>query len=139
MKCPRCNTKMGKVSLKFSASHGPAFYYKCDKCRYNSTIGAVYNSNKEWEMPKKKDGKGITKVFMICNAYESGYGHGFNEDGKDGKDGGYFTAPDLNEAYRYGYEQGLENKEEIKEAERIEKTIRKHSKKIRYAKNYGNT
>lgn len=63
----------------------------------------------------KKNRGGITKVFMICNAYESGYGHGFNADGKDGS---YYSDPDLNEAYKYGYEQGLENRKEMEETER---------------------
>lgn len=47
----------------------------------------------------------VSRVFEICNAYESGYGHGVNLDGKNGD---YFTDPDLNEAYKIGYDKGSE-------------------------------
>lgn len=51
-------------------------------------------------------------VFEICNAYKSGYGHGYEQDGKNGD---YYSDPDLNEAYKYGYAAGYTNKtEEIK-------------------------
>jgi hypothetical protein len=48
----------------------------------------------------------ILKVYQICNAYESGYGHGYNNDGKDGD---YYSDSELNEAYKIGYNNG--NKE----------------------------
>jgi len=46
----------------------------------------------------------ISKVYTICNAYESGYGHGYNNDGKNDD---YYTDPELNEAYHIGYEEGV--------------------------------
>lgn len=48
-----------------------------------------------------------SKVFMICDAYESGFGHGLQDDGHDnGAD--LFTDPELAEAYTLGYQNGLE-------------------------------
>lgn len=52
----------------------------------------------------------VSKVFMICNAYESGYGHGLNMDGKNGK---YFSDPEHNEAYQIGYKEGFERAGEV--------------------------
>jgi len=45
----------------------------------------------------------VSKVFQICNAYESGYGHGFNNDGLNEK---YYSDDELNEAYSIGYNAG---------------------------------
>ena len=45
----------------------------------------------------------VSKIFEICNAYESGYGHGYNKDGKNGE---YYSCPELNEAYGTGYKAG---------------------------------
>ncbi len=57
----------------------------------------------------------ISKVFMICDAYESGVGHGF---GGNNKGNPYPTGTDDYEAYGYGYERGLENKREMEEEEK---------------------
>ena len=47
----------------------------------------------------------ISRVFMICDAYESGIGHGLEEDGfSRGED--YYDDPELAEAYTIGYEEG---------------------------------
>jgi hypothetical protein len=54
----------------------------------------------------------ITRVFEICNAYESGYGHGYEHDGHDDD---YYHSDDLNEAYHLGYAEGME--QSAKEAE----------------------
>lgn len=51
----------------------------------------------------------ISKVYMICNAYESGFGHGVNNDGLDGD---YYADPDHNEAYHIGYRAGAERSKE---------------------------
>ncbi len=48
----------------------------------------------------------ISRVYQICNAYESGYGHGYQNNGKNGE---YYSDPELNEAYKIGYNNG--NKE----------------------------
>lgn len=47
----------------------------------------------------------VSRVFEICNAYESGYGHGYQKDGKDGK---YYSDHELNEAYGIGYKAGFD-------------------------------
>lgn len=59
----------------------------------------------------------ISKVYMICNAYESGVGHGVNDDklpNPFSKD----KEPDLYEAYDIGYRHGLEMREENKTQEK---------------------
>ena len=49
----------------------------------------------------------VTRVYMICDAYESGFGHGLQDDGHDdGKD--LYADPELAEAYTLGYTVGLE-------------------------------
>jgi hypothetical protein len=48
----------------------------------------------------------ISKVYQICNAYESGYGHGYNNDGKDDD---YYSDSELNEAYKIGYRAGYDD------------------------------
>ena len=45
----------------------------------------------------------VSRVFEICNAYESGYGHGVKNDGLNGE---YFSDQELNEAYNIGYKAG---------------------------------
>ena len=51
----------------------------------------------------------ISKVFMICNAYESGVGHGHQMDGLanpfDSK-----ISPECHEAYEIGYQFGVNSK-----------------------------
>ena len=49
----------------------------------------------------------VSRVFEICNAYESGVGHGVKDDGH--KELGSDDA-ELNEAYALGYKQGLGDK-----------------------------
>lgn len=48
-----------------------------------------------------------SKVFQICNSYESGYGHGLANDGMDlSKTPHSHPYPELSEAYQLGYEAG---------------------------------
>lgn len=46
-------------------------------------------------------------IHRICNAYESGYGHGYTQDEMPSP---YpeISDPELNEAYRIGYEAGMQ-------------------------------
>ena len=46
----------------------------------------------------------VSKVFEICNAYETGVGHGQK---KDGHTAGPYSDPELNEAYEMGYSLGF--------------------------------
>lgn len=46
-----------------------------------------------------------SKVFMICNSYESGYGHGLANDGLDLSKTPH-ADPEQGEAYQIGYEEG---------------------------------
>lgn len=52
---------------------------------------------------------GISKVYMICNAYESGVGHGFKMDGLINP---HREGTDEYEAYDIGYEAGVEQRKE---------------------------
>ena len=45
----------------------------------------------------------VSKTFKICNAYESGVGHGRRLDGKNIPP---YQDPDCNEAYQIGYNAG---------------------------------
>ena len=47
----------------------------------------------------------VSKVYMICNSYESGYGHGLANDGLDLSKTPH-ADPELGEAYQIGYEAG---------------------------------
>lgn len=49
----------------------------------------------------------VSKVFMICDAYESGFGHGLKLDGLDLSKTPHGD-PELGEAYQIGYEAGAE-------------------------------
>lgn len=49
-----------------------------------------------------------SRVYMICNAYESGIGHGLKGDGLDEARTRH-ADPELGEAYQIGYDQGQEN------------------------------
>ena len=51
----------------------------------------------------------VSRVFEICNAYESGYGHGYE---KDRKRGDYYHDPELCEAYKLGYDNGYRSRTE---------------------------
>lgn len=51
-----------------------------------------------------------SKVFQICNSYESGFGHGLANDGLDRSKTPH-SDPELGEAYQLGYEQGLEHRD----------------------------
>ena len=46
-----------------------------------------------------------SRVFMICNAYESGFGHGLANDGMDLSKTPH-SDPECGEAYQIGYEAG---------------------------------
>ncbi len=50
----------------------------------------------------------VSRVFMICDRYESGYGHGLKNDGLD-----LSKTPhqdnELGEAYQIGYEAGYDD------------------------------
>ncbi len=48
-----------------------------------------------------------SKVFMICNSYESGFGHGLANDGLDLSKTPHGD-PEQGEAYQIGYEAGKE-------------------------------
>lgn len=45
----------------------------------------------------------ISRIFIICNAYESGYGHGTQLDGLPNP---YTEGSEEHEAYSIGYESG---------------------------------
>ncbi len=49
----------------------------------------------------------VSRASMICNSYESGYGHGLANDGLDLSKTPH-ADPELGEAYQIGYEAGLE-------------------------------
>jgi len=49
----------------------------------------------------------ISRVYQICNRYESGYGHGIKRDGLDLSKTPHSDA-ELGEAYQIGYEAGSE-------------------------------
>lgn len=46
----------------------------------------------------------VSRVFEICNAYESGVGHGVQRDEHTGE--GIFNDSELTEAYKLGYGEG---------------------------------
>ena len=50
----------------------------------------------------------VSKVYMICNAYESGYGHGL--DGKDDYCNPYREGIDEHEAYAIGRTEGAKRR-----------------------------
>lgn len=55
-----------------------------------------------------------SRIFMICNSYESGFGHGIQGDGLDLSKTPHADS-ELGEAYQIGYEAGQEARtEEIK-------------------------
>ena len=56
-----------------------------------------------------------SRIYEICNRYESGYGHGLNEDGFDLSKTPH-ADPELGEAYQIGYEAGLEGAKVKREA-----------------------
>lgn len=56
-----------------------------------------------------------SRIFMICDSYESGYGHGLNEDGFDLSKTPHSDS-ELGEAYQIGYEAGLEGAKNRKKA-----------------------
>ena len=51
----------------------------------------------------------ISKVYQICDAYESGYGKGYNFDNGVNP----YSADELREAYDIGYKKGEENRKEF--------------------------
>lgn len=48
-----------------------------------------------------------SRIYMICDRYESGYGHGVKNDGLDLSKTPH-ADPELGEAYKIGYEAGQE-------------------------------
>ena len=48
-----------------------------------------------------------SRIYVICDSYESGYGHGLQGDGLDLSKTPHGD-PELGEAYQIGYEAGLE-------------------------------
>lgn len=52
------------------------------------------------------------RIFEICDAYESGIGHGVKKDGLD-RSKTPFSDPELGEAYQIGYGKGLEHYERL--------------------------
>ena len=69
----------------------------------------------------------ISRVYQICERYESGYGHGLKEDGLDLSKTPH-ADPELGEAYQIGYEAGVEGaklrREAIALAGEIEEFVR---------------
>ena len=51
-----------------------------------------------------------SKIYMICNSYESGYGHGLKNDGLDLSKTPH-ADQEQGEAYQIGYEAGQEARE----------------------------
>ena len=49
----------------------------------------------------------ISEVYRICDAYESGVGHGQKDDKHDNKSSDLYAEKDMNEAYQIGYAFGL--------------------------------
>lgn len=47
----------------------------------------------------------VSRVYMICNSYESGYGHGLRNDGLDLNKTPH-ADQEQGEAYKLGYEAG---------------------------------
>jgi hypothetical protein len=54
---------------------------------------------------KQESNTKVSRVFRICDAYESGVGHGQKQDGLSND---YYSDPELNEAYQLGYKKGQE-------------------------------
>ena len=48
-----------------------------------------------------------SKIYMLCNSYESGFGHGLANDGMDLSKTPH-ADPEQGEAYQIGYEAGQE-------------------------------
>lgn len=46
-----------------------------------------------------------SRIYIICNSYESGYGHGLKNDGLDLSKTSHGD-PECGEAYQIGYEAG---------------------------------
>ena len=53
----------------------------------------------------------VSRVYMICNSYESGYGHGLRNDGLDLSKTPHADA-EIGEAYQIGYEAGQEGRKD---------------------------
>lgn len=92
--------------------------WECEKCGKISVVNPcskcghdVWKKFKEGHSDFKKGGVvgSVSKVFEICNAYESGVGHGVEKDGKSEPP---FSDKDLNEAYVIGYGAGTEMADE---------------------------
>lgn len=97
-----------------------AFY--CGSEHPNADIAAVWlrvgvNYNERWKGWQSRslqdrpvqpsDVHGISRVYQICNRYESGYGHGLKRDGLDLSKTPHGDA-EMGEAYQIGYEAGEE-------------------------------
>ena len=54
----------------------------------------------------------VSKVYRICDSYESGVGKGL--DASKFKDGDHLADPEEKEAYQIGYEFGLRKREKSK-------------------------
>ena len=57
----------------------------------------------------------VSKVYMICDSYESGYGHGIKNDGLDTP----MEDKERAEAYQIGYEEGKRQWESRMRREKI--------------------
>lgn len=68
-------------------------------------------------------------VFVICDAYESGIGHGLQNDGlKYGRS--YFASKEAADAYELGYEKGQENAAKPKELPEGWRLVESHYQRI---------
>ncbi len=63
----------------------------------------------------------VSKVYELCNRYESGYGHGLQNDGLDLSKTPHGD-PEMGEAYQIGYNEGLKARDRF--VDHVEKTKR---------------
>ena len=76
-------------------------------CKYPVGNSALRAQADQQAQPVAGD-DGISRVYQICNRYESGYGHGLKRDGFDLSKTPHADA-EMGEAYQIGYEAGYEN------------------------------
>ena len=79
----------------------------------------------------------VSKVYMICNAYESGYGHGL--DGKDDYCNPFKEGTDEHEAYSVGRDAGAKERIALKKRQSAVDTERRfhRGQLVRHVKTRG--
>ena len=75
-----------------------------DACEVESDL-AITDVPPPTPAPTKSGGSKVSRVFRICNSYESGYGHGVSGDGLDSTKT-IISDLEAAEAYQIGYEAG---------------------------------